>query len=921
MKDQDYRETLNLPRTDFPMRAQLPRREPEILNYWSKIDIYDRVQRLRKGAPQYILHDGPPYANNDIHMGTALNKVLKDFVVKYKSMCGFDSPYVPGWDTHGLPIEHQIIKTRGINRKEVSALEFRRMCRDYALEYVAVQREQFRRLGVRGCWEDPYLTLAPRYEARQIAVFGEMVSRGYIYKGLRPVYWCPRCETALAEAEVEYGDHRADSIYVKFPVADDRALLGGAKDCYCLIWTTTAWTIPANLAICLHPDLDYVLIKAGDERYLLAEGLLDSVSGEVGGGPWKVLRRFKGRELEGVVCRHPLFDRESPLILGDHVTLEQGTGCVHTAPGHGLEDFDVGRIYRLPVLSPIDDSGFFTGEAGEFAGMPYAEGGEAVVGALNREGVLLKASSYVHQYPHCWRCKNPVLFRATEQWFASIDGFRREALEAVRGVRWTPAWGEERIYNMIAERQDWCISRQRIWGVPIPIFYCEGCGEAIIDPQVIDAVARLFAAEGSDAWYAREAGEILPPDYKCPACGGGAFRKERDTMDVWFDSGTSHFAVLEGRPELRWPADLYLEGSDQYRGWFHSSLLTAVAVRGEPPYRAVLSHGWVVDGEGRKMSKSLGNVIAPAEIIKDYGADILRLWVASSDYTSDIHLSPEILKQLSEVYRKIRNTCRFLLGNCFDFDPLSQAVDYRSLAEFDRWVLQRLSRLIKRVTQAYEENAYHIVYQALHNFCTVDLSNFYLDVQKDRLYCSAADDQTRRAVQTVMMTVLESLTRLMAPVLTFTAEEIWQQLPGEREPSVQLVHWPEADPDWDDPELGRRWEELLAVRDEVTRILEEARREKLIGGSLEAALTLWADGDLYRLLERYREKLAEIFIVSTVELREGLDQAPRKAAGAQEMPLKLLVSRAAAAKCPRCWIFAAAAEGELCPRCRGLLKD
>lgn len=918
---EDFRETLNLPRTNFPMRAQLPRREPEILSYWEKIDIYDRVLRQRRGAPQYILHDGPPYANNDIHMGTALNKVLKDFVVKYKTMRGFDSPYVPGWDTHGLPIEHQIIKTRGINRKEVSPLEFRRLCRQYALEYMSIQREQFRRLGVRGCWEDPYLTLAPDYEARQITVFGEMASKGYIYKGLRPVYWCPRCETALAEAEVEYGDHRADSIYVKFPVMDDRGLLGGAGGSFCLIWTTTAWTIPANLAICLHPDLDYVLAEAGDERYLLAEGLLENVMSELGEGAWKVLRCFKGRELEGIVCRHPLFERESPLILGDHVTLEQGTGCVHTAPGHGLEDFDVGRLYKLPVLSPIDDSGCFTGEAGEFAGMTYSEGGEAVIRALEREGALLKASPLEHQYPHCWRCKDPVLFRATEQWFASIDGFRKEALEAVRRVKWTPAWGEERIYNMISERQDWCISRQRIWGVPIPIFYCEGCSEAIIDPAVIAAVADLFAREGSDAWYAREAAEILPPGYRCARCGGGAFRKEHDTMDVWFDSGTSHFAVLEGRPGLRWPADLYLEGSDQYRGWFHSSLLTAVAVRGEPPYRAVLSHGWVVDGEGRKMSKSLGNVIAPAEIIEEYGADILRLWVASSDYTSDIHLSPEILKQLSEVYRKIRNTCRFLLGNCFDFDPAAQAIDYRTLSEFDRWVLQRLGRLIKRVTQAYEENAYHIVYQALHNFCTVDLSNFYLDVQKDRLYCSAADDPARRAVQTVMMTVLESLIRLMAPVLTFTAEELWDHLPGERLASIQLADWPEADPAWDDPELEKRWDDLLAVRDEVTRILEEARREKQIRGSLEAALTVWAGGDLYRLLEQYRDQLAEIFIVSSVELREDMKQAPAGAQEGRELPLNLLVEKAQAAKCPRCWIYAAPEEGDLCPRCHSLIRS
>ena len=915
----DYRETLNLPRTDFPMRAQLPRREPEILNFWQEIGIYDQVLQRRRGAPRFILHDGPPYANNDIHMGTALNKVLKDFIVKYKTMRGFDGPYVPGWDTHGLPIEHQIIKSRGIDRKEISAIEFRRMCRDYALEYVSVQREQFRRLGVRGNWEDPYLTLAPSFEARQISVFGEMAARGYIYKGLRPVYWCPRCETALAEAEVEYADHRADSIYVKFPVLDDRGLLGGAANAFCLIWTTTAWTIPANLAICLHPDLDYLLVEAGVEKYLLAEGLLENVRAELGGEDWIVRRRFKGRELEGIVCRHPLVDRESPLILGDHVTLEQGTGCVHTAPGHGLEDYIVGRLYRLPVLSPIDDRGYFTDDAGEFAGLSYGAGGEAVIRALEREGRLMKASPLEHQYPHCWRCKEPVLYRATEQWFASIDGFRQEALQAIRRVQWTPSWGEERIHNMIAERQDWCISRQRIWGVPIPIFYCQDCGEAIIDPLVIEGVSRLFAREGSDSWFIREASEILPPGYRCPSCGGSSFRKEHDTMDVWFDSGTSHFAVLEGRPELRWPADLYLEGSDQYRGWFHSSLLTAVAVRGEPPYRGVLSHGWVVDGEGRKMSKSLGNVIAPEEIAGQYGADILRLWVASADYTSDIHLSPAILKQLSEVYRKIRNTCRFLLGNCYDFDPSTQALPYGALEEFDRWVLHRLGQLIERVTRAYDSYTYHLIYQDLHNFCTVDLSNFYLDVQKDRLYCSAADDPARRSAQTVMMIVLEKLILLMAPILTFTAEELWQQLPGERRPSVQLADWPEAEQAWDDPELGRRWEQLLAVRDEVARVLEEARRDKLIGSSLGANLTLWAENDLYRLLHSYRGDLSGIFIVSRVELREGLQGMPGEAGEGRELPLGVAVDRAAAAKCPRCWIFAAPGPEELCPRCRALL--
>ncbi len=915
----DYKETLNLPQTDFPMRAKLPQREPELLKWWDEIKIYDRVCRHRAGAPKFILHDGPPYANGDIHMGTALNKVLKDMIIKYKTMRGYDSPYVPGWDTHGLPIEHQIIKTKGINRKEIPEIEFRRMCREYALHYVDLQREQFKRLGVRGDWENPYLTLVPSFEAKQIEIFGQMAAKGYIYKGLKPVYWCASCETALAEAEIEYSNRSSDSLYVRFAVKDDRGLLGGAKKSYCLIWTTTAWTIPANLAICLHPDFDYVLVDAGSAQYLLAEALLEPVSRALGdGSTWTVLKRFKGRELEGVVCTHPLVDRESPLILGEHVTLEQGTGCVHTAPGHGLEDFTVGRAYKLPVLSPLDDSGVFTEEAGEFAGMHYSSGGKAVIEALRRSGALLKASTIEHQYPNCWRCKEPVLFRATEQWFASVEGFCKEALAAVQEVHWTPPWGEERIYNMISERQDWCISRQRIWGVPIPIFYCQGCHEPVINEQTIEAVRSLFAREGSDAWFSREAREILPAGFSCPGCGGKDFRKETDTMDVWFDSGSSHAAVLETRPELRWPADLYLEGSDQYRGWFHSSLLTSVATRGRAPYEAVLSHGWVVDGEGRKMSKSLGNVIAPAEIIKDYGADILRLWVSSADFTSDIHLSPDILKQLSEVYRKIRNTCRFLISNCFDFDPAAMSVPYDALAEIDRWALHRLAALIKRVTAAYEECSYHLVFHALHNFCVVDLSNFYLDVLKDTLYCSAKDDPARRSAQTAFMIILEALVRLAAPILTFTAEELWRYLPGERPISVQLADWPEVRPEWVDPELGERWERLLKVREEVTRVLEQARQEKRIGGSLEASLALWADGELYRFLESHRAMLPGLFIVSGVKLHQDTAAAPAEAISGEALPLKLAVQKAPGSKCPRCWVYSAA-EGELCPRCAAVL--
>jgi len=917
----DYRDTLNLPQTEFPMRANLPNREPEMLEKWASMDINKLARENRKGAPLYILHDGPPYANGDIHMGTALNKVLKDIINKYKTMQGFDCPYVPGWDTHGLPIEHQIIKTQKVNRKEISDLEFRRMCREYALKYVDIQRDQFKRLGVRGDWDNPYLTLEPIFEGRQIKVFGTMAERGFIYKGMRPVYWCASCETALAEAEIEYGNKVSESIYVKFPLMDDLGLLDGVENRYCLIWTTTAWTIPANLAIAVHANFDYVLADAGSEQYLLAEGLLEEVAKIAGSEkPWKVLKRFKGKDLVGMRCRHPLYDRESVLLIGDHVTLEQGTGCVHIAPGHGHEDFAIGQANNLPVLSPLDDSGFFTDEAGQYAGMRYDEGGKAVTADLKDSGSLIKAVPFEHQYPNCWRCKQPVLYRATEQWFASIDGFRKEALEAINKVNWTPSWGEERIYNMISERQDWCISRQRVWGMPIPIFYCTACNEPLINEVTIAAVSDLFTREGSDAWFAYEAAEILPEGFSCPECGHTEFRKEKDTMDVWFDSGSSHAAVLETRPELRWPADLYLEGSDQYRGWFHSSLLTAVATKGEPPYDAVISHGWVVDGEGKKMSKSLGNVIAPEKIIKQYGADILRLWVSSADFTSDIHLSEDILKQLIEVYRKIRNTTRFLLGSCSDFNPGTHSVDYNSLEEIDRWALFRLSKLVTRITGAYDRYEYHQVFHALHNFCVVDMSNFYLDVIKDRLYCSAPDDSARRSAQTALMIILEHLVLLMAPILTFTAEEIWQYLPGRNKQSVQLADWPKPNPVWTDHKLGQSWQILLEVRDEVTWALEQARKEKVIGGSLEASVVIWVDDQPYEHLKAYVGYLPELFIVSAARLEKGREKAPDQALKGQGYPVTILVDKSAGHKCPRCWIFTDSKE-ELCPRCSAVVKQ
>ncbi len=917
----DYRDTLNLPKTDFPMRANLPNREPEMLAKWDEIDINRLSRENRAGAPLYILHDGPPYANGDIHMGTALNKVLKDIINKYKTMRGFDCPYVPGWDTHGLPIEHQIIKTQKVKRKEITDVEFRRMCRDYALKYVDVQRNQFKRLGVRGDWENPYLTLTPGFEGRQIKVFGTMAKKDYIYKGMRPVYWCASCETALAEAEIEYGNKISESIYVKFPLIDDSGLLGGTENRYCLIWTTTAWTIPANLAIAVHPELDYVLAEAGEEQYLLAEGLLEEVSRVAGSEqPWPVLKRFKGSELAGMRCRHPLYDRESILLTGEHVTLEQGTGCVHIAPGHGHEDFMIGKANNLPILSPLNDSGYFTDEAGKYSGMYYDQGGKAVTDDLKTVGSLINKTDLEHQYPNCWRCKKPVLYRATEQWFASVEGFRKEALKAINEVNWTPAWGEERIYNMISERQDWCISRQRVWGVPIPIFYCTGCNTPLINEQTIEAVSDLFTLEGSDSWFIRDASEILPAGTNCSNCGHGEFRKEKDTMDVWFDSGSSHAAVLETRPELRWPADLYLEGSDQYRGWFHSSLLTAVATKGEPPYKAVLSHGWVVDGEGKKMSKSMGNVIAPEQIIKRYGADILRLWVSSADFTSDIHLSENILKQLIEVYRKIRNTTRFLLGNCADFDPAAHATGYESMEEIDQWALFRLNKLIEKVTAAYENYEYHQFFHAIHNFCVVDMSNFYLDVIKDRLYCSAQNDPARRSAQTALTIILEYLVKMIAPILTFTAEEIWQHLPGQNKVSVQLSDWPEPNSKWSRDELGQSWQTLLEVHEEVTWALEQARRDKVIGGSLEASVTIWADGETYEQLSKYADYLATPFIVSSACLRKGREEVPEKATAGHKVPVNILIEKATGHKCPRCWVFTESKE-DLCPRCSKVVKQ
>ncbi|MDN5364320.1 MAG: isoleucyl-tRNA synthetase [Eubacteriales bacterium] len=920
MSKPDYSHTLNLPRTEFPMRANLPKREPEILKFWEEKKIYRKMQEKNAGRPKFILHDGPPYANGDIHLGHTLNKILKDIIVKFKSMDGYQAPFVPGWDTHGLPIEQQAIKALGLNRRQISPLEFRQKCKEYALKYVNIQREQFKRLGCFGDWDNPYLTLQPHYEARQIEVFGEMAKKGYIYKGLKPVYWCAECETALAEAEVEYGDKKSPSIYVKFPVKDGRGLFAPEKTSI-VIWTTTPWTLPANVAICLHPDFEYVLVRAGDEKLIVARGLLERFAQEVGLQDYEILQSFSGRDLEYVTCYHPFFERDSLVILGDHVTLEQGTGCVHTAPGHGLEDFIVGQQYNLPVISPLDDQGRFTEEGGPFAGLSTDEANPKVVELLQEKGLLMKHGHIEHQYPHCWRCKKPIVFRATEQWFASIDGFRREALAAIDTVRWIPAWGRDRIYNMIADRGDWCISRQRTWGVPIPIFYCEECGKEIIDDRTIAHVRDLFAEHGSDVWFAREAAELVPPGFTCPHCGGSRFRKETDIMDVWFDSGSSHAAVLEDKehwPELSWPADLYLEGSDQHRGWFNSSLCTAVATRGQAPYRAVLTHGFLVDEQGRKMSKSLGNGVDPLEVIEQLGADILRLWVSSADYRSDVACSPNILRQMAEAYRKIRNTCRFLLGNLYDFNPATDTVPYEELPEVDRWALLRLHRMLKRVLQAYREYEFHILYHAVHNFCAVDMSAIYLDISKDRLYTLTPHSKERRAVQTVLYEVINVLVRLLAPVLSYTAEEIWQHLPApDKVESVMLTDMPAVKEEYLDPALEERWERLLDVRDEVARALEQARRDKVIGHSLDAKVILGAEGNLLSFLRQYEQDLPMLFIVSAVELREGAVPGLK---GEKLPSLTVAVEKAPGRKCERCWTYSekVAAEGEkagLCEKC------
>ncbi|MGE1211780.1 isoleucine--tRNA ligase [Bacillus pumilus] len=896
----NYKDTLLMPKTEFPMRGNLPNKEPEIQEEWAEKDIYQMVLERTKGRPTFILHDGPPYANGDIHMGHALNKILKDFIVRFKSMNGFHAPYVPGWDTHGLPIETALTKNKKVKRKEMSTAEFRKLCEEYAWKQIEGQRNQFKRLGVRADWDNPYVTLKPEYEAQQILVFGEMAKRGYIYKGLKPVNWSPSSESALAEAEIEYKDKRSPSIYVSFKVKDGKGVLENGEQF--IIWTTTPWTLPANLGICVHPNLEYSVLQVGAERYVVASELVEQVAKTLGFEEYEVVKTLKGKELDNVVAEHPIYGRDSLVMLGDHVTTDAGTGCVHTAPGHGEDDFIVSMKYGLDVLCPVDEKGVMTEEAPGFEGLFYEDANKAITEQLEAKGALKKLDFITHSYPHDWRTKKPTIYRATAQWFASIKDFREALLDNIKETKWVPAWGETRLFNMVRDRGDWCISRQRVWGVPIPVFYAEN-GEAIITDETIQHVSQLFREHGSNIWFEKEAKELLPEGFTHPGSPNGEFTKEQDIMDVWFDSGSSHQAVLEERDDLVRPADLYLEGSDQYRGWFNSSLSTAVAVTGKAPYKGVLSHGFTLDKEGRKMSKSLGNTIDPTKVAKQLGAEILRLWVSSVNYQADHPVSDDILKQVAEVYRKIRNTFRFLHGNLFDFDPAVNAVPVEELREVDQYILIKLNKLIDKVKKAYDDYEFAVVYHAIHNFCTIELSSFYLDFAKDVVYIEHADHPDRRSMQTVFYETLMALVKLTAPILPHTADELWSHLSFVEEPSVQLTDMPEGVAVSQAEATEAKFDRFMEVRDDVLKALEIARNEKVIGRSLEASVTLYATEEVKNLLASIKEDVKQLFIISelTVEDAQNADtSAPEYTSG------RIVVQKA---------------EGELCERSRIISKD
>ena len=932
----DYKDTLNLPKTAFPMKANLAKKEKELLEYWDKNQTYQKMQQ--KGSRKnYILHDGPPYANGHIHLGHTLNKVLKDMIVKYKTMQGHYAPYVPGWDCHGLPIEHQVDKKLGSKKDSTSINEKRKLCRDYAKRFLDIQREEFKQLGVFGDWENPYITMSYDYEATIVREFNRFVEKDYVYKGKKPVHWCPTCVTALAEAEVEYADKQSPSIYVKFRVTDSKGKfeLDSYVGTYFVIWTTTPWTLPANMALALHPDFKYQHVTTPAGELIIAQDLIRDCMEKIGyeesdytvtNGAWA------GATLEDIVCTHPWIDREVKTIVGDHVTLEQGTGVVHTAPGHGEEDFEIGLKYGLDVFAPVNDKGVFTEEADEFSGQFVFKANENIINKIKGLDSLLGGAEMIaHSYPHCWRCKKPVIFRATEQWFISMEknDLRKRALEEIDKTTWIPKWGFDRINGMVENRPDWCLSRQRSWGVPIALIQCSDCKEYIKEKRVMDHIVSLVEQSGADIWFEKSENELLPAGYTCTKCSSDNFTKETDILDVWFDSGVSHAAVIEADDRFPGPADLYLEGSDQHRGWFQSSLLASVGTRDRAPYKAVLTHGFVVDGKGKKMSKSLGNVISPQDITKKYGSEILRLWSSSADYREDMRISNEILARLVEAYRKIRNTSRFLLGNISDLDPSdaeSGNINKDDLTELDRLALSMLQSLIKKVSHSYETFAFYEVYHAIYQFCIIDMSSFYLDILKDKLYTFKTDSVERRAAQAVLHNILISLTKLIAPILSFTAEEIWKHIPGDREESVFLSEFPEFNPEFLDQELERKWDGFSKIRNEVNKALEMKRQEKFIGNALEAKVILYVEHTTFQLLEEHMDFLPNLFIVSAVEIGQFKD-APDNAYGSTELDnVSILVTKADGSKCERCWNWDISV-GEynehpgLCKRCYKVLTD
>ncbi len=928
----DYTGTLNLPNTSFSMRANLPQREPETIKYWDSIDLYGKMQSAGEGKPMFLLHDGPPFSNGNIHMGTAMNKILKDFINKSKSMMGYMTPFTPGWDNHGMPIESAIIKKNKLDRKKMSIADFRRACHKFAADFVDIQMNQFIRLGVTADWKKPYLTMDPKFEAREVLVFGEMFKKGYIYKGLKPVYWCPHDETALAEAEIEYKDDKCTSIFVKFNVKDDMGKIADVCDLsktYFIIWTTTTWTLPGNLAIAINPYEEYVVVKADNgEFYIVAEALCAKTMKEGGIESYEIVKTMKGRDFEMMKAQHPFLDRESLVVNADYVTMDSGTGCVHTAPGFGADDYQTCRKYKIDIIVPVDDRGYQTADAGKYAGMFYKESNDAILADMKESGALFASEEVVHSYPHCWRCKQPIIFRATPQWFCSVDAFKEEAVNACNDVEWIPAWGGERMVQMIRERADWCISRQRHWGLPIPVFYCDKCNKPVCTDETIKAVSDVFAKEGSNAWFEKEANEILPEGYVCPHCGGTHFYKETDTLDGWFDSGSSHFAVIEDVEGQKWPADLYLEGADQYRGWFQSTMLTAIGAKGEgAPYKSVLTHGWVVDGEGKAMHKSLGNSIAPEEMIKKYGADLVRLWVASSDYRVDVRVSDKIFQQLSETYRKIRNTARILMANLGDFNPDTDMVAFDDLQEIDKWIVAGMNDLAASVRKAYNDYEFHIVYHGINNFCTINLSKLYIDITKDRVYVEKNDSKARRSAQTAMYFVLSSLTRLVSPLIAFTAEEIWQTMPHKAtdvKESVFLNDMPDYDESLQFADVCDKWNKLLDNRDGVMKALELARAEKLIGKSLDAKVTVYTnDDDIYALLSSFENELATVYIVSKATVVKG--NAPEGAYTEEDSSISVKVEQADGKKCARCWAYSESGietedGGFLCDRCNKILN-